>query len=490
MNREYGIRIDTDRQIGSVNRNIYGHFTEHLRRCIYGGIYEENSPLSDKDGFRKDVLDAVKKIKCPILRWPGGNFASNYHWEDGIGPKNSRPVRFDLAWAKEETNRFGTEEFIRYCRKTGAEPYVCINLGTGRLDEAVHWLEYCNSLGNTEYAKLREKMGHKEPYRIKYWGVGNEHYGDWQVGYRTATEYAKVLREYAQFMKKVDPEIKIVAVGADDPDWDLEVVRTAGEYIDCISNHQYLGSNDYYGTMGSVYWVEKRLRMLEGIVEAFQPEDKDIKIAFDEWGLWYSELQGKEKEKCTLKEALFVAGVFLVLHRMCNRVTLANKTQLVNVSGTIRTTKESILLTPVYHVFDLFVNHTGDTVLNPLIVSDTYSTDTIERISIVPPRQVSIKHVPYLDASATLSTNRKKLSIVALNYHQDQEIPCSIVIDGFRPKNEGKVFELNGSNAEDFNDFENPERVRIVSRATGDIGSKFIHNFAPHSVTVLELDST
>ncbi|GAI11507.1 unnamed protein product, partial [marine sediment metagenome] len=227
MRESYRIKVDLERVIGKIDPNIYGHFIEHLGRCIYGGIYEEGSRLSDENGFRKDVLKAVRSIKCPLLRWPGGNFASNYHWEDGIGPKEERPVRFDLAWNKEETNRFGTDEFIEYCRAVGAEPYICVNIGTGNLDEAIHWLEYCNSTGNTYYAKLRAKNGHPEPYRVKYWGVGNENYGEWQVGYRSAKEYAKVLREYAYFMKVVDPTVKIIAVGADEPEWDLEVIKTA-----------------------------------------------------------------------------------------------------------------------------------------------------------------------------------------------------------------------------------------------------------------------
>ena len=147
MKQDYRIKVDVERIIGRINPNIYGHFIEHMGRCTYGGIYEESSPLSDKNGFRKDTLAAMQNIECPVLRWPGGNFASNYHWEDGIGPKDKRPVRFDLAWKAEETNRFGTDEFIAYCRAVRTEPYVCVNIGTGNLDEAIHWLEYCNRVG-------------------------------------------------------------------------------------------------------------------------------------------------------------------------------------------------------------------------------------------------------------------------------------------------------------------------------------------------------
>ena len=213
----YRIVVDPKKVVKPISRHIYGHFTEHLGRCIYGGIYEEGSPLSDERGFRKDVLEAVKRIKVPNLRWPGGNFVSNYHWEDGIGPKDQRPVRFDLAWQQEETNRFGTDEFIEYCREIGAEPYISINMGTGTLDEALHWLEYCNGKGNTYYAQLRRKYGHPEPYNVKFWGIGNEMYGEWQVGHMTADEYARAAKEYTKWMKVFDPTIKAIAVGCDDP---------------------------------------------------------------------------------------------------------------------------------------------------------------------------------------------------------------------------------------------------------------------------------
>jgi len=379
MKESYKIKVDAERQIGKIDSNIYGHFIEHLGRCIYGGIYEEDSPLSEKRGFRKDVLQAVRNIKCPLLRWPGGNFASNYHWEDGIGPKDERPVRFDLAWNKEETNRFGTDEFIEYCRAVEVEPYICVNLGTGSLDEATHWLEYCNSKGNTYYAKLRAKNGHPEPYNVKYWGIGNENYGEWQVGYRSAKEYAKVLREYAKFMKVVDPSIKIIAVGAGDPEWDLEVIKTAGKYIDYISNHLYLGSDDYYDNVASVYWVEKKLKTLKSVIEIAQPleeEKKRVKIAFDEWNIWYrSTPENNLEENYALKDGLFAAGVFIVLHRLSQSVTMANLAQLVNVLGAIHTEKHGLYLTSIYRAFELFVNHTGETVLDALVKSETYNIE-------------------------------------------------------------------------------------------------------------------
>src|SRR5579862_9326330 len=176
------IKIDFDRRIGTIDRNIYGNFIEHLGRCIYGGIYDEGSPLSDSDGFRKDVLEAVRAMRIPLLRWPGGNFSSGYNWKDGVGPKDARPRRWDTAWQAEESNRFGTDEFIAYCRKINAEPYITINMGTGTMQDAADWVEYCNGTMNTYWANLRKKNGHPEPYIVNFRGTANEMYGPWQAG--------------------------------------------------------------------------------------------------------------------------------------------------------------------------------------------------------------------------------------------------------------------------------------------------------------------
>lgn len=489
MKESYKIKVDAERVIGRINPNIYGHFIEHLGRCIYGGIYEENSSLSDKDGFRKDVLGVVRKIRCPVLRWPGGNFASNYHWEDGIGPKEKRPVRFDLAWGKEETNRFGTDEFIEYCQAAEAEPYICINLGTGSLDEAIHWLEYCNSSGNTYHVKLRAKNGHPEPYHVKYWGVGNENYGEWQVGYKSAKEYAKVLREYAHFMKVVDPSIKIIAVGADDPEWDLEVVKTAGKYIDYISNHQYLGSDNYYDTVASVYWVKRRLEVLKSVIETAQPlfrEEERVKIAFDEWNIWYrSNQENGLEENYALKDGLFAAGVFITLHKLCRSVTMANLAQMVNVLGAIHTDKQSLYLTSIYRIFELFANHTGEIVLDALVNSETYN---IKGKGFFGQREFKLTNVPYLDASVTLNRGKGKLYIAVVNYHKEKEIECPIFLEGLSPSTQAKVYELNGPDVMATNDFENPERVKIKNGIIKNAGLRFSYNFPPHSCTVIELN--
>ncbi len=484
----YKIKVDAERRIGEIHPNIYGHFVEHLGRCIYGGVYEENSALSDGNGFRKDVIKAVRDIKCPLLRWPGGNFASNYHWEDGIGPKEKRPVRFDLAWGQEETNRFGTDEFIEYCRLVGIEPYICVNIGTGSLDEAIHWLEYCNLKGNTYYVRLREKNGHPEPYRVKYWGVGNENYGEHQVGYRSAKEYAKVLREYAKFMRVVDPAIKVIAVGADDPEWDLEVIKTAGKHIDYISNHQYLGSDDYYETVASVYFIKRRLEVLKSVIEIAQPllrGEERVKIALDEWNIWYrSNQENGLEENYALKDGLFAAGVLITLHKLCRSVTMANLAQLVNVIGAIHTERHGLYLTPIYRTFELFVNHTGKIVLDALVNSETYD---IEGKGFFGQREFKLSNVPYLDASVTLSRNKDNLYIAAVNYHLEKDIESPIFLEGFSVREEAKVYELNGPDVMAVNDFDNPQRIRIKDKTIKNISPRFSYVFPAHSATIIEV---
>src|SRR5262247_4051266 len=234
------IKIDIDRTIGEVDPHLFGNFAEHLGRMIYGGIYEEGSPLSDQFGYRKDVFDVVKQLNVSILRWPGGNFASGYNWQDGIGPKEQRPTRIDLAWNDLESNRFGTDEFLRYCEMLGTEPYICINAGLGTVDDARHWVEYCNEPRHTYWADQRRKNGREEPYKVKYWALGNEIDGPWQLGNKSADEYARFALETAKAMRLVDRDIKLVAsgssnYGADWIAWNRIVLQTLRNQVDYIA---------------------------------------------------------------------------------------------------------------------------------------------------------------------------------------------------------------------------------------------------------------
>ena len=248
------IKIDTERVIGEIDPKIYGNFIEHLGRCIEGGIFDENSPLSDANGYRRDVLDAVRKLNVSILRWPGGNFSSNYHWKDGIGPRDKRPPRLEMAWGTVESNRFGTHEFLNYCEMLGTEPYICANLGTGTWQEAQQWVEYVNSSQDTAMTRLRRENGRRDPWKVTYWGLGNEMDGPWQMGHRSAEDYGKFALEAAKLMKWTDPNIKLIAAGSSNYNngidwigWNRTVLDFLKTHADYLSLHMYVGNtaNDF-----------------------------------------------------------------------------------------------------------------------------------------------------------------------------------------------------------------------------------------------------
>jgi alpha-N-arabinofuranosidase len=498
---EYTLTIDPARRLGEVSPMIFGHFIEHLGRCIYGGVFDPGSPLADERGFRTDVLDAMRKLGVPVLRWPGGNFASNYHWEDGIGPRAERPARFDLAWQSAEPNTFGTDEFLAYCDALSTpdvpcRPYICLNTGTGTLDEAVRWLEYCNVDAErypTHHAKWRHRLGRSEPYGVPYWGVGNEVYGAWQVGHATAEAYGDRCLQWARFLKAVDPEVKVVAVGGDDPEWDLEVLRRAGRLVDFISNHQYYGRDDYEGTVAGAVSVERRLKVLCSVVdvaEAILKRETPIEIAFDEWNIWYRGRRRPWEEFYTLKDALFAAGVFNAMYRLSGRVTMANLAQMVNALGMLHTTATGLVRSPTYHVFDFYANHTGRIVLDAALrpedeaAREVFSADVAVRVPerpALPPRVV--KDVPYLDVVATCDADGGRLAVAAVNRHLTREATVRIDLTSFRP-GALTIHVLTGPDPSQPNTPAQPDAVAPQTRHPAELPGTV--SLAPCSVTVLE----
>jgi len=473
---KYRVEVKTKEILGEIDRKIYGHFIEHLGRCIYGGIYEENSNLSDENGFRKDVLNAIKNIKIPVLRWPGGNFASNYHWIDGIGQKEKRPKKLDTAWMSEDNNHFGTDEFIKYCRIIDAEPYICLNLGTGTLDEALSWVEYCNYDGDTLYANLRRKNGNEKPFKVKYWGLGNELYGKWQHGYTNPENYGEKAREYSQFIKKIDPEIETIAVGANDPEWDLEVIKRSGDIIDFISLHIYVKPDfdDHYKIVALPYFIEKRISLLENVIEvgkSYLREKKDIKIAFDEWNIWREKIENEENYN--LSDGLFACGVFHILHRHCNTVKMANLAQLVNVIGAIKTNKNGLFLTPLYYAFYLYSNNTGKFLISSYTESETYNTEY---------QNNKIENIPYLDITASMDEEYIYIHVINRKIENEIEVDCKIDCE---IENEGELFILTGKKPTSKNDF-SKEEVKIVNEEIT-INSSFKIVFRPISANVIKI---
>ena len=281
--------IDPRRVLFRRDPMLYGQFLEHFDRQIYGGVFMPGHPLSDEDGFRRDVLEALRDIRVPVIRWPGGCFVSAYHWKDGVGPE--RTPMFDKAWRVEDPNDFGTDEYIDMCRKIGCEPYICTNAGTGPAEEMSDWAEYCNLEHEGKYAGWRIANGHPEPYNVKYWSVGNENYGFWEIGARERTEWGRLVEESAKMLLRVDPEIELSAAALADVDWNLAILRNCGPLLKWISIHSYWDQLNqvnqlatYEESMAYTGDLERDIRKVRGLLCALGLE-KQVRIAFDEWNL-------------------------------------------------------------------------------------------------------------------------------------------------------------------------------------------------------------
>ena len=482
------LKVDLDRRLGTIDPSLYGNFIEHLGRCIYGGIYDEGSLLADSDGVRKDVLEAARKLRVTQLRWPGGNFVSGYHWEDGIGPRDSRPVRYDLAWFQRESNRFGTDEFIATCRKLGAEPYICVNLGSGTLDEASHWVEYCNREGGTYYSDLRKKNGHAEPYHVKFWGLGNEMYGPWQIGHKNATDYAKAAVEFAKVMKWQDPSIKLVACGSGDPDWDRPVLEALVQQVDYISAHHYTvvdDLKDYYEILGTVAEMEMTIRQSAMSAEAISARARKsppVAIAFDEWNILHNWSDGGKRDDVhkfevpyNLRDALWVASALNVLQRHCRAVRLANLAQLVNVIAPMYTTPNGLLLRTTYYPLELYANRSGPVALDVLAVSPQFEA------------RRSGMHT-YLDASGTYDEEKRRVTLAVVNRRKEGDVVGTVELAGVRAKPGGRAFLVSGASPEAQNTLENPRAVATQEVKFTAAGNRWEYRFPRHSISWLEFD--
>jgi len=482
------LKIDLERRLGTIDPNIYGNFIEHLGRCIYGGLYDEGSPLSDADGARRDVLEAARHLRVTQLRWPGGNFSSGYHWQDGIGPKDQRPARYDLAWFQRETNRFGTDEFIATCRKLGTEPYLCVNVGTGTLDEAAAWVEYCNREGGTYYSDLRKKNGHAEPYRVKYWGVGNEVYGPWQIGHKNAADYAKSALEFAKVMKWLDPSLKLIASGTGNPDWDRPVLEAVVHHVDYISAHHYTSANDlkdYYEILGSVAQMEAMIRTsavtAEGI-SAGARKSTPVWTALDEWNIindWSSGGVRDETHKLefpyNLRDALWVASGMNSIQRNCRTVRLANLAQLVNVIAPIMTTPTGILRDAIFYPLELYATRSGTVALEPVLECPRFDTR-------------HFADQPYLDVSVTYDEAKRRASLGVVNRRKEGDVVASLELAGARAKPGGHAFVITGASPDTQNTFEDPHAVTTQEVKFDGAGSRFDYRFPRHSVSWIEFD--
>lgn len=481
--------------IGKRNPMIYGHFIEHFHRQIYGGIYDPDSPLADESGFRKDVLEALRKIQVPILRWPGGCFVSSYHWQDGVGPH--RTPSFDKAWRVEEPNTFGTDEYIALCRKIGCEPYICTNAGTGTAEEMSDWVEYCNLEKEGKYARQRIENGFPAPHKVKYWSIGNENYGAWEIGAKSPEEWGRLTEESAKMMKHVDPTIQLSAAALSDVDWNVNLLKHCGKFLDWISIHEYWdhihetnACSDYATVMSFTEDIDHAIREVRGLLCAMKLEKK-IKIAFDEWNLrgWYhpgvhSVQQALTKEEYllprdkndinsqyTMADAVFSACFLNALNRNCDIVGMANFAPVVNTRGCIFTHPEGLVLRTTYHVFDLYVNGLGD------IVLDSWSEDI---------NKLELEHgyTDMVDCVATKWSDRPGMAISAVNKSPEEAQTLSLYCG--QEFAEYRISSLSGIGPDSYNDIHHEDAVICHGEWLPYTDGQLL-SLPPHSVNIIQL---
>lgn len=494
------LHVNRKRRLGQRDPMIYGHFIEHFHRQIYGGIYDPGNPLSDEDGLRTDVLDAMRHIKVPVLRWPGGCFVSSYHWKDAVGEK--RTPFFDKAWRVEDPNTFGTDEYVNMCRKIGCEPYICTNAGTGTAEEMSDWVEYCNLENEGQYARWRIANGCEKPHKVKYWSVGNENYGAWEIGAKSAEEWGRLVAEASKMIKHVDPETELTAAALTDLDWNINLLRMSGQFLDWISIHRYWDDvhehndlADYETVMAFTNHTGDSIRKVRGLLEAMGLEKK-IRIAFDEWNLrgWchpnaHTVSQGVTKEdylyprdlnddnsKYTMADAVFSACFLNECNRNCDIVGMANFAPIVNTRGCIYTYKEGIVLRSTYHVFDLYVNYLGDVIL------DAWS-EGMKSMEARNSASGQTETTELIDVLATEFSDREGAALAIVNKHpgEAQEITLDLEAEG-----EAVLYYIAGSSTESYNDVDR-EEVHIQREDMGVYTPGMRVSVKPHSVGVIQI---
>lgn len=425
---------------GEIDRRIYGSFIEHLGRAVYGGIYEPGHPTADKDGFRGDVIDLVKDLKVPAVRYPGGNFVSNYHWEDGIGDKEKRPKRIDLAWHSVEPNLVGIDEFAAWAKKADTEVMMAVNLGTGTPQEAVNCLEYCNGNMDSHYANLRRENGTDEPHNIKVWCLGNEMDGEWQTGHKTADEYGRLAVETAKMMKQLDPSIELVICGSSFSgmpgfaSWDATVLDHAYEEVDYISLHAYYGNleGDSADFLACSTNMDKQIEAIVATcdyIKAKKKSDKTMMLSFDEWNVWFHS-NGEDRPKWqvapsilediyTFEDALLVGCMVMSLQNHCDRVKMACLAQLVNIIGAIMTeTGGKAWAQTIYYPFMYGSVYGNGCAMDYVLKCDKYdSKDHTD--------------VPYVAASVIHNPETDEVYVFAVNRSLDEDVEFDIIMEDF-----------------------------------------------------------
>jgi alpha-N-arabinofuranosidase len=478
------VLLDRDDAIGTTHLRLFGAFVEHLGRCVYGGIFEPGHPEADERGFRRDVLKLVRELAPTIVRYPGGNFVSGYNWEDGVGPRERRPRRLDLAWLSTETNAFGTDEFIDWCRVAGVEPMLAVNLGTRGPDGARNLVEYCNHPGGTAWSELRRSHGRERPHGVRFWCLGNEMDGPWQMGAKTPSEYGRVAVETAKMMKWVDPSIELAACGSSGRNmptfgtWEEAVLEHCFDHVEYISLHAYL--NNYEGDtpafLASPDLVDSFIDEVVAIADAVaarRGSSKRIMLSFDEWNIWYRTRRRPEdrakpgwpvappilEEIYTMEDALAFGGVCIALLNHADRVKAACLAQLVNVIAPIMTeTGGPAWRQTIFHPFAHMSNLGRGRVLRAKIDAPTYAASYYDPRG-AEERRFDFPGVLYLKLAAVHDERAGSLTLFALNRSPEDELSLEVTARGFSGFAVAQALTLHDRDLHAANTRDDPERV-------------------------------
>ncbi len=500
-NQSQPVRIyaDSRRTLAPLHREVFGSFLEHLGRAIYEGIYDPQSKLSDSSGFRKDVLEEIRKLGVPLIRYPGGNFVSGYNWLDGVGPKANRPAVLDKAWNSMNSNEFGTDEFLAWCRLAGTEPLLGLNLGTGTAEQAAALVEYCNLEKGTRWSDLRRKNGIAEPYKVQRWCLGNEMDGPWQIGHMTATEYGLKAQDAARQMRYVDPSLKLVACGSSGPgmptylEWDREVLEQCYDYVDAISLHRYFTNAEETGGDSTKFLamnlsMERQIDEVAAVCDMVRGHKRSAKklwLSFDEWNVWYRARTGDAvnghrqsaphllEEVYNLEDALLVGGLINSLIRKADRVQLACLAQLVNVIAPIMTNANSLLRQTIYYPYRWALEFARGAALELLVESPNYDVSGMGAVN-------------YVDAAGTYQADTGKIAVFLLNRDLAKPHAVEMIWEGSSPR-AGDVVVLTGSDLKASNTFEAPTKVtpQKAEKPSG-TGARTTFELPPRSYTVVQ----
>lgn len=485
------ITIDKNKVISKIDDRLYGSFIEHLGRAVYGGIYEPSHKTADDMGFRRDVLEAVKELNIPIVRYPGGNFVSGYNWEDGTGDKSKRPKKMELAWQSIETNEVGIDEFQEWARRAGSEIMMAVNLGTRGADDARNLVEYCNSDTDTYYAEMRRKNGFEKPFGIRTWCLGNEMDGDWQICHKTAYEYGRIACETAKLMKWTDPSIELVACGSANinmptfGEWERTVLRECYDHVDYISLHNYYGNpnNDTAAYLASAVDMDSFIKQVAAICDEIKTEknsDKTVNLSFDEWNIWFhSSEQDKQISKWqvappllediyNLEDAVVLGNLLITLINNSDRVKIACLAQLVNVIAPIMTEAGGrIWAQTIFYPFMYTSRHGRGTALDASCECGSYSAGGKENI-------------PYIDSAAVISEEGEELAVFAVNRSLDESCTVDFSLSGYDNYRPSMHIALEGDDLKAVNTADEPNNVTPAEKEIAECIT-----LSPHSWNII-----